>query len=92
MVLLSLPPMNNQQGAACLIRCAVRALPSSQADFGIGGSPRPEQETPAPMMQPNRALDIVQPERLPRAVSARCNGSMKLVSIEVTAPEMTAVS
>src|SRR5215475_10222311 len=48
--------------------------------------------TPAPMMQPNSALEIVQPDRLPRAVSERCNGSMKLASIELTAPEMTAVS
>src|SRR5215472_2220211 len=48
--------------------------------------------TPAPMMQPNKALDMVQPERLPRAVSERCNGSMKLASIELTAPEITAVS
>jgi hypothetical protein len=46
----------------------------------------------APMMQPSSALETVQPERLLRAVSVRCCGSMKLASIELTAPEMTAVS
>lgn len=48
--------------------------------------------TMATMMQPNSALDMVQPERLLRAVSARCCGSMKFASMELTAPEMTAVS
>ena len=48
--------------------------------------------TMAPMMQPNSALDTVQPDRLLRAVSDRCSGSMKFASIELTAPEMTAVS
>src|ERR1700722_2962004 len=48
--------------------------------------------TIAPRTQPNRALDTVQPERLLRAVSGRFNGSMKFASIELTAPEITAVS
>jgi hypothetical protein len=46
----------------------------------------------APMMQPKSALDTVQPDRLPRAVSDRCSGSMKFASIALTAPEITAVS
>src|SRR5215472_16162162 len=48
--------------------------------------------TAAPMMHPKSALETVQPDRLLRAVSERCCGSMKLASIEPTAPEMTAVS
>ncbi len=45
-----------------------------------------------PMTHPKSALEMVQPERLPRAVSERCSGSMKFASIELTAPEITAVS
>lgn len=48
--------------------------------------------TMAPMMHPNNALDTVQPDKLLRAVSDKFNGSMKLASIELTAPEITAVS
>src|SRR5258708_21788563 len=48
--------------------------------------------TDAPMMQPNMALEMVQPDRLLRAVSDHPSGSMKYASIELTAPEMTAVS
>src|SRR3569833_372866 len=48
--------------------------------------------TPAPMMHPRRALEIVHPDRLLRAVSDSPSGSMKYASIELTAPEMTAVS
>ena len=48
--------------------------------------------TIAPMMQPNSALDMVHPDRLLRAVSDRCCGSMKFASMELTAPEITAVS
>src|SRR5271156_979660 len=46
----------------------------------------------APMMQPNSALETVHPDKLLRAVSDRCCGSMKFASIDVTAPDMTAVS
>jgi hypothetical protein len=48
--------------------------------------------TMAPMMHPNKALETVHPDKLLRAVSDRCCGSMKFASIDVTAPEMTAVS
>src|SRR5258708_1957672 len=48
--------------------------------------------TIAPMMQPRSALEIVQPDRLLRAVSDNPSGSMKYASIEVTAPDITAVS
>src|ERR1700733_13059822 len=51
-----------------------------------------QPSTIAPRTQPNRALDTVQPERLLRPVSGRFNGSMKFASIELTAPEITAVS
>ena len=37
----------------------------------------------APMMQPNSALETVQPDKLLRAVSERCCGSMKLASMEL---------
>src|SRR5512138_991711 len=48
--------------------------------------------TAAPMMHPTNALEIVHPDRLLRAVSDRWSGSMKYASIQLTAPEMTAVS
>src|SRR5215468_5626395 len=48
--------------------------------------------TNAPMMQPTSALEIVQPDRLLRAVSDHPRGLMKYASIELTAPEITAVS
>jgi hypothetical protein len=82
------------------------AADGTQAEFGISGARRRNQEqapatsmpplrpmafdtqpaTMAPMMQPNSALETVQPDKLLRAVSERCCGSMKFASIDVTAP------
>ncbi len=46
----------------------------------------------APMIQPTSALEIVQPERLLRHPSDSPSGLMKYASMELTAPDMTAVS
>src|SRR5579859_7368719 len=51
-----------------------------------------QPESSPPSTQPKRALETVQPERLSRAVSVRWRGAMKFASIELTAPEITAVS
>src|SRR5262249_35068746 len=48
--------------------------------------------TNAPMMQPSSALEMVQPDKLLRAVSDHPSGMMKYASMELTAPEITAVS
>ena len=48
--------------------------------------------TAAPSTQPNKAQDTAQPDRLLAADSDKCCGVMKLKSIELTEPEITAVS
>ena len=48
--------------------------------------------TAAPITQPSNAQETAQPDRLPRAASDKFCGVMKLASIALTAPEITAVS